>query len=154
ILGLLIYLVIDAAYEFLFPPQWPRSIILPSFLLGLGVMYMGLVELCYRALPLLFARGRRRQAVWRKRLAALLSVHFGLAPRGLAHFLEDDSQFALYMQRFLAVHQVPYSPPLYDHQGRYLFAAPRKVDVLAKALMRAVGKGHDNELFVLLADLL
>src|SRR5262249_9329346 len=38
--------------------------------------------------------------------------------------------------------------------GRYLFAAPGKVGVLASALMRAVGKGHDNELFVLLADLL
>ena len=58
------------------------------------------------------------------------------------------------LQRFLAEHQVPYSLPLYDRQGRYLFAAPEKVDVLAQALVRAVGKGHDNELFVLLADLL
>src|SRR4029453_9250236 len=31
---------------------------------------------------------------------------------------------------------------------------PEKIDVLALALGRAVGKGHDNELFVLLADLL
>src|SRR6185437_11687241 len=38
--------------------------------------------------------------------------------------------------------------------GRYLFAAPEKVPVLAQALLRAVGKGRDNELFVLLVDLL
>ena len=43
--------------------------------------------------------------------------------------------------------------PLYDHRGRYLFARPAKVEVLAKALLRAVSRGHDNELFVLLADL-
>src|SRR5439155_358262 len=47
-----------------------------------------------------------------------------------------------------------YPLPLYDARGRYLFAAPRKVEVLAGALLRAVGKGRDNELFVLLADLL
>jgi len=43
---------------------------------------------------------------------------------------------------------------MYDRKGRYLFAAPEKIPVLASALVRAVGKGHDNELFVLLADLL
>jgi len=49
---------------------------------------------------------------------------------------------------------VPYRLPFYDWHGRYLFAAPEKVDVLARALLQAVGKGHDNELFVLLADLI
>jgi hypothetical protein len=60
---------------------------------------------------------------------------------------------SLYLQRFLTEHQVPYRLPLYDGAGHYLFAAPGKVDVLAGALLQAVGKGHDNELFVLLADL-
>ena len=58
------------------------------------------------------------------------------------------------MQRFLADHQVPYDVPLYDARGRYLFARPAKVEVLAKALLRAVSRGHDNELYVVLADLL
>ena len=35
-----------------------------------------------------------------------------------------------------------------------MFAAPEKVAVLADALLRAVARGRDNELFVLLADLL
>jgi uncharacterized protein (DUF58 family) len=100
-----------------------------------------------------FFRGHRRVR-WRKRLAALLAVRYGLGPGGLALLLEDDEHFALCMQHFLADHQVPYALPFYDEQGRYLFAAPEKVEVLAKALLRAVGKGRDNELFVLLADLL
>jgi uncharacterized protein (DUF58 family) len=97
---------------------------------------------------------RRRNEVRRKRLAALLSVRYGLAPGGLEALLEDDEQMALHLQRFLAEHQVPFRLPFYDWRGNYLFAAPEKVDVLARALLQAVGQGHDNELFVLLADLI
>jgi uncharacterized protein (DUF58 family) len=98
-------------------------------------------------------RGGRRYA-WRKKLAALLAVIYRHPPGALALFLEDDLACARELQRFLADHQVPYDVPLYDGRGRYLFARPGKVDVLAKALLRAVGRGHDNELYVLLADLI
>ena len=97
---------------------------------------------------------RRRLYRWRKQLAAILSVRYGLLPGGLAMLLEDDEQFALHCQRFLAEHQVPYALPLFDRRGRFLFAAPEKVKVMAQALLRAVRLSHDNELFVLLADLL
>jgi uncharacterized protein (DUF58 family) len=103
---------------------------------------------------LLFMPSRRRFFHRRKRLAALLSLQYGLGPGGLALLLEDDIQFNRYLQRFLADHLVPYPLPLYDRKGKYLFAAPEKINVLATALVRAVGKGHDNELFVLMADLL
>jgi uncharacterized protein (DUF58 family) len=99
-------------------------------------------------------RRKRRRDRWRKQLAAILSVRYGLAPGGLALLLEDDDAFAVLLQRFLTEHQVPYSLPLYSPEGRYLFAAPEKVPILAGALVRAVGRGRDNELFVLLADLL
>jgi hypothetical protein len=98
--------------------------------------------------------GKRRRDRWRKQLAAIVSARYGLAPGGLAALLEDDDVFVLLLQRFLSEHQVPYTLPLYDPEGRYLFAAPEKVGVLADALVRAVGRGRDNELFVLLADLL
>jgi uncharacterized protein (DUF58 family) len=103
---------------------------------------------------LVFSGRTLRMAYWRKRLAALYSVRYVLGPGGLAALLEDDDQFALLTQRFLGEHQVPYRLPLYDAAGKYLFAAPEKVAVLANSLVRAVGNGRDNELFVLLVDLL
>src|SRR5262249_48183167 len=86
----------------------------------------------------------RRQQRWRKNLAALLSVRYGLGPGGLAALLEDDDAYSLLLQRFLADHQVPYRLPLYVQEGRYLFAAPEKIPVLAAALRRAIGRGRDN----------
>ncbi len=97
---------------------------------------------------------RRRRNRWRKQMSALLSARYGLAPGGLATLLEDDDSLSLLLQRFLNEHQMPYALPLYTAEGRYAFAAPEKVSVLAQALLRAVNKGRDNELFVLLVDLL
>jgi uncharacterized protein (DUF58 family) len=97
---------------------------------------------------------QRRRFRWRKRLAAFLSVHYGLAPGGLAALMEDDEAFSLLVQRLLAEHQVPHNLPMYDRDGRYLFASPGKVPALATALRRALSHDIDNELFVLLVDLL
>jgi uncharacterized protein (DUF58 family) len=91
---------------------------------------------------------------WRKQLAALLSVYYDLDPGGLALLLEDDRACGQYLQRFLAEHQVTHPYPLYDQAGQYLFRAPAKFAVLTDALLAAVARGKDNELFVLLADLL
>src|SRR5262249_20144835 len=96
----------------------------------------------------------RRFARWRKRLAAILAVRHGLGPGGVEALMEDDDLLSLQLQRFLSEHQVPYAVPLYDAAGRYVFARPEKVQVLARALTWAAGHGRDNELFVLLADLL
>jgi hypothetical protein len=131
-------------------PDWLTGVLLITAYAAGGL----LLTLVYLTILGISFPLRRRRARYRKRLAAVLSAHYGLAPGGLALLLEDDEQFALYVQRFLAEHHVPYSLPLYDREGRYQFASPEKVEVLAQALVRAVGKGHDNELFVLLADLL
>jgi uncharacterized protein (DUF58 family) len=107
-----------------------------------------------QALAVRFSRRYHRHYRWRKHLAAILSVRHGLGPGGLATLLEDDDLCSRHLQRFLNDHQVPVPLPLYDSQGRYLFAAPRKIEVLAGAFLRAVARGRDNELFVILADLL
>jgi uncharacterized protein (DUF58 family) len=93
-------------------------------------------------------------AGWRKQLAAILALRHDLGPGAVALLQEDDERFVLELQRFLIEHQVPFELPLYGQHGEYLFAAPDKVGVLAAALRRAVGRGRDNELFVLLVDLL
>jgi uncharacterized protein (DUF58 family) len=118
------------------------------------VFYYGFLDYCFRLGTLTLGAGRRRLSRFRKRLAALLAALHELGPGGIGRLLEDDEFLALHLQEFLAEHQVPYPLTLYDESGRYLFASPGKVDVVAQALLRAVGKGHDNELFVLLVDLL
>ncbi len=91
---------------------------------------------------------------WRKQLSAVMAVRYGLGPGGVGLLLEDDTQCRRYAQRFLIEHQVPFPMPFYDAQARYLFGAPGKLEVLARALMRSVLHGRDNELFVLLVDFL
>jgi uncharacterized protein (DUF58 family) len=95
-----------------------------------------------------------KQQTMRKRLSALLAWREGLPPGSLALLLEDDHYFADAMQRFLADHHVPHPIPLYDWRGKYLFRSEEKMNVLGAALLRAVRRGQDNELFVLMADLL
>jgi hypothetical protein len=95
-----------------------------------------------------------QQYRWRKQVAAVLSVRYGLGPGGLALLLEDDEQCGHYVQRFLIEHQVACPLPFYDERGQYLFGSPGKIDVLASALMYSVLRGRDNELFVLLVDFL
>ncbi len=100
-----------------------------------------------------FSVRRRRLFRWRKRIAAVLAERDGLGSGGLAHLLEDDQALQSRLQDFLAEHQVPYPLPLYDSAGRYVFASPGKVQVLSDALLRTVGRGRDNELYILLVDL-
>ncbi len=144
-------LVVNILASLLVPPTERAMFLICSSLASL-LFTVGVVGVVI--LTVLFSGRQRRLSAWRKRLSALLSVRHGLAPGGLEAMLEDDVLFVLHMQQFLAEHQVPYNLPLYDAQGRYLFAAPEKLPVLGKALLQAIGRGRDNELFVLLADLL
>jgi uncharacterized protein (DUF58 family) len=151
------YLITDFPRQAGLPPDYlpiPGPVVAQVYFVGLLFAYVPFVRLVCDGLPLLLSARRRRLARWRKRLAALLALRHGLGPAGLGLLLEDNERFSLEVQRFLAEHHVPYQLPLYDAQGRYQFAAPEKVDRLARALLQAIGKGHDNELFILLVDLL
>ena len=118
------------------------------------MLYHAFLSVLYRGLRLAFARRQRQLGRWRKQMAAILAERYGLGPGGVSLLMEDDECCARYLQRLLADHQVPYPVPLYDAAGRYLFSSPGKIEVLSRALLQAVGKGRDNELFVLLVDLL
>jgi uncharacterized protein (DUF58 family) len=133
-------------------PLWTQEVLVQALVFLSPLAFLAAWALFL--FSLLASARPRRLARWRKRLAALLAVRQRLGPGALPALLEDDDAFALQLQQFLAEHQVPYAVPLYDEAGRYLPAAPGKVDVLARALLQAVGRGRDNELFVLLADLL
>jgi uncharacterized protein (DUF58 family) len=119
----------------------------------LALCGFGLIALTLILAASLTANRRRIYAI-RKRLAALIGVVYDLPLGATGQLLEDDAACSGWLQRFLSDHQVSYDVPLYDDRGRYLFARPAKVGVMAHALTRSVGRGHDNELFVLLADLI
>jgi hypothetical protein len=151
------YVTTDFPREAGLPPdyfQLPGPVVAQVYLISLLFLYLPSVRFLCDGLPMLFSARRRRLARWRKRLAALLALRHRLGPAGLGTLLEDNERFSLELQRFLAEHHVPYQVPLYDTQGQYQFAAPSKVEHLARALLQAIGKGHDNELFILLVDLL
>jgi uncharacterized protein (DUF58 family) len=98
---------------------------------------------------------RQRQGFrMRKRLAAMLAPRRRAGPGKLALLLENDEQFVLEMESFLNDHHVPFELPLFGPNNEYTLAAPEKVEILARALRVAVGRGRDNELYVILADLL
>lgn len=101
-----------------------------------------------------FSPAYHREYRLRKQLAAILALRYELGPGGLAMLLEDDPLCVRYLQRFLAEHQVAVPFPLYDEEGRYVFAAPAKAGILAGAVLHAVTQAKDNELFVLCVDLL
>ena len=122
--------------------------------ISLGALLIGFAVVLALCSLIFFWPRESRLARLRKRLAAAVGVRHRLTPGGLSILLDDDERMAVHVQQFLADHHVPYALPLYDGAGRYRFASPQKIDVLATALLTAVGRGHDNELFVLFADLL
>jgi uncharacterized protein (DUF58 family) len=135
----------------------------PERLVSLDLVFVGFLALALvlfplwiilwrDALPLLFSPHRRRMTRMRKKLAALFATRYDLGPGGVELLLQDDSHMSAALGRFLSEHHIPYTPQLFDRHGHYLFRSPAKLERLGAALLRAVGKGHDNELFVLFVD--
>jgi uncharacterized protein (DUF58 family) len=147
-------IIYSLAQVFIPLPELLLRALIVAVLLTAALLYFGVLRFCFQVLTGALGAGRRRLVRFRKRLASLTSALYGLGPGGVGALLEDDEMMALYLQRFMADHEVPYPLALYDDHGRYLFSSPGKVEVIARALLRAVGKGHDNELFVLLVDLI
>jgi uncharacterized protein (DUF58 family) len=90
----------------------------------------------------------------RKQLAAVLTFAEKLSPGCVALLAEDDQRFADAMQRLLSHYQIPYPIPLLDEKGRHRFLNPERIEIAAKALLRSVRRGRDNELFVLMVHIL
>jgi uncharacterized protein (DUF58 family) len=149
-LALLALTILSLVFDFV--PVWARGIV--GGLLFFGSPLVGLVGWLLFLFSILVSNKKRRRGRWRKHLAALFSVRYGPIPGGIEALLQDDDPYSLYLQRFLAEHQVPCYVPLYDEKGRYQFARPEKIVVLARALVMAAARGLDNELYVIMADLL
>jgi uncharacterized protein (DUF58 family) len=148
--SLLVLSILSLVFDWV--PGWARGVL--GGLLFFGTPLLVNAGWLIFLFSLLVTGKQRRRARWRKRLSALFCLRYGPIHGGIEALMQDDDQYTLYLQRFLAEHQVPCYVPLYDEKGQYLFARPEKVVVLARALVQAAARGRDNELFVILADLL
>ncbi|MBP3954333.1 DUF58 domain-containing protein [Gemmata sp. G18] len=123
---------------------WINLLILPSVIAGLFWLIHGV-------------RGwfgpSAGELTRRKRLAALFSLQDGTGPDAIERYVHDDEVYAERVAQFLQHHQLRCPIPLYDEQGRYRFRCAEKAEVLAGAIVRAVSRARDNELYVLLADI-
>jgi uncharacterized protein (DUF58 family) len=158
LIALIVILELGDLYDLIYPGI--REEILPEYdgffiaFVILACLFFPLWMLLWRdAVPLLFSPKKRRLARMRKKMAALLAERYALGGGGLELLLEDDRQLGSYLERFLNEHHVPHTPQLFGRGGEYLFRSTEKLERLTAALMRSVGKGHDNELFVLFVDL-
>jgi len=96
---------------------------------------------------------RRRELTRRKQLAALFSLQDGTGVDGVERYVHDDDAYAVRVAAFLQHHLLRCPVPLYDDQGHFRFRCAGKAPVLAAAMVRAVSRARDNELFVVMADL-
>jgi hypothetical protein len=96
---------------------------------------------------------RKRRLTQRKQLSALFALQDGTGAAGIERLIHDDGVYSERVGRFLQERQVRMPVPLYDEKGRYRFRCEGKTRVLATAIMQAVGRARDNELYVILADL-
>ncbi|MFL5331093.1 MAG: DUF58 domain-containing protein [Gemmataceae bacterium] len=99
-----------------------------------------------------FSTSYRGRVAARKRLATLLTVYYRLPPGAVSLLCEDDPTFSRWLQHFLAEHRVPSSVRVYDSAGRDRFVNHVPLQMQASALLRAVSRGRDNELFVLMGE--
>lgn len=123
---------------------WAVALLLPSVCAGLFWLLHGAAG---------WFGARSAETARRKRLAALLSLQDGAGPDAIERYVHDDGAYAERVGAFLQHHQLRCPVPLYDDQGRYRFRCGAKADVLGAALIRAVSRARDNELYVILADL-
>jgi hypothetical protein len=96
---------------------------------------------------------RKKELVRRKQLGALFSLQDGTGSDGVERYVHDDAAYAARVAAFLQHHLLRCPVPLYDDAGKFRFRCAGKAPVLAQAMIRAVSRARDNELFVVFADL-
>lgn len=99
-----------------------------------------------------FSPTYHRMTRYRKKTAAVLALRHDLGPGGIALLMEDDDLCRRHLLRFLAEHQVPIPPALFE--GPEDSSGADRMTALARSLTQAVGRARENEVFVLMADIL
>ncbi len=90
----------------------------------------------------------------RYRLAAVLAQLYHLSPVKQLQLVYDDPLMATFAQHFLSQSGLSWMEPVVSVRNRGFHDGMARMEILSKALSRAVAQARDNEVFVILADLL
>lgn len=123
---------------------WMNALLLPSVIAAVFWLIHGITG---------FFGASVTELKKRKRLAALFSLQDGSGPDAIERYVHDDEAYAERVAVFLQHHHLRCPVPLYDDQGQYRFRCAEKAEVLGSAIIKAVSRARDNELYVILADL-
>jgi hypothetical protein len=139
------------------PKRWPFLVKLAWMNVMFVLTYfppatLGVIIWFFHSIRGLFGE-RKRELIRRKQLSALFSLQDGTGVNGVERYVHDDEAYAARVAKFLQQHLLRCPVPLYDEAGSFRFRCAGKAPVLADAMIRAVGRARDNELYVVLADL-
>ncbi len=112
--------------------------------------YPELLDKRYNLVPFTLRSDYRR----RYRLVGLLSALYDLSPKQQAACMLSDTPLAAPLQRFLSEAGLPWMAPLLPTQDEPSRQAHRRMEAISRAMLRSIMHAHDNEVFVILADLL
>ena len=90
----------------------------------------------------------------RYRLCGVLGEVFQLSAHEQVECMLDDAHLGKYLQEFLWRAGMPWMTPIIPAPGDPNKAAERRMQVIGQAVLRAIAHAHDNEVFVVFADLL
>jgi hypothetical protein len=141
----------------LVPRGWPLLAKGLWYLLMLAITFfppatLALIFWFFHGIRGWFGEGRI-ELTRRKQLAALFALQDGEGPDAIERYVFDDVAYGTRVAAFLQHHLLRCPVPLYTEDGEYRFRCPGKAPVLGDAMIRAVGRARDNELYVILADL-
>ena len=99
----------------------------------------------------LFSTPRGRQRI---QLAAVLAELYNLSITTQVEMVLDENELAKYLLKFLFESGMPWMAPIVSISNVAIQHSPVRVRLLTQALTAAISHAHDNEVFVLVADLL
>lgn len=112
--------------------------------------YPELLDSRYNLVPFTIRGDYRR----RFRLVGVLSTLYNLSPREQAACMLSDAPMAEPLQRFLSEAGMPWMAPLLPALEEPTRQSQQRMEGISRAILRSIMHAHDNEVFVILADLL
>lgn len=112
--------------------------------------YPELLDHRYNLVPFTLRSDYRR----RYRLVGVLSTLYDLSPREQAACMLSDGPLAEPLQRLLFEAGMPWMAPLLPAPEEPTQQALARMESISRAMLRSIMHAHDNEVFVIMADLL